>query len=103
MQPNAPRPAHAANAIVVGGGFFGAWLALELARRGRAVVLVEREAGLLQRASFHNQARVHNGYHYPRSILTGLRSRLNYQRFLRDYGDCAEQSFPHYYAIARGM
>lgn len=90
-------------AIVVGGGFYGARLALHLRERGLRVLLVERETQLLARASLRNQARVHNGYHYPRSILTSLRSRLNYARFLQDYGDCADRSFPHYYAIARGM
>lgn len=101
MTPTPPRPEHAANTLVVGGGFFGAWLALELARRGRSVVLFEREAALLQRASFHNQARVHNGYHYPRSILTGLRSRVNSERFLAEFGDCIERRFTMYYAVAR--
>ncbi|HEU4786924.1 MAG TPA: FAD-dependent oxidoreductase [Gemmatimonadaceae bacterium] len=90
-------------AVVIGGGFYGARLALQLRQRGLRVLLVEREARLLERASLRNQARVHNGYHYPRSILTSLRSRLNYARFLRDYGECVERSFPHYYAIARGM
>jgi len=66
-------------------------------------MLVEREPALLARASLRNQARVHNGYHYPRSLLTALRSRLNYGRFLDEYGDCVDRSFPHYYAIARGV
>lgn len=89
--------------LVVGGGFYGARLALLMRSRGQRVLLVEREAGLLGRASLRNQARVHNGYHYPRSILTSLRSRLNYARFLDDYGECVERSFPHYYAIGRGV
>jgi glycine/D-amino acid oxidase-like deaminating enzyme len=87
----------------VGGGFYGCRLSLLLRKRGARVLLVEREPTLLARASLLNQARVHNGYHYPRSILTSLRSRINYSRFLGEYGDCADQSFPHYYAIARGM
>src|SRR5215813_1419878 len=73
-----------------------------LRKTGRSVVLVEREPALLSRASLRNQARVHNGYHYPRSLLTALRSRLNYGRFLDEYADCVDRSFPHYYAIARG-
>jgi glycine/D-amino acid oxidase-like deaminating enzyme len=87
---------------VVGGGLFGAWLALALAREQNArVTLVEREAGLLRRASYNNQARVHNGCHYPRSILTGLRSRVNSGRFLREYEDCIETGFTQLYAVAR--
>lgn len=90
------------DAVVIGGGFYGARLALMLAQRGR-VLLVEREPILLARASLRNQARVHNGYHYPRSILTSLRSRLNYARFIDEYGECVDSSFVHYYAVARGM
>jgi glycine/D-amino acid oxidase-like deaminating enzyme len=89
-------------AVIVGGGFYGARLALALRARGGRVLLVEREAHLLGRASLRNQARVHNGYHYPRSILTSLRSRLNYARFLDEYEDCVYDAFTHYYAIARG-
>ena len=90
------------SAAIVGGGFYGARLALKLRRGGQRVLLVEREPILLGRASLRNQARVHNGYHYPRSVLTSLRSRLNYARFLAEYAECVDQSFRHYYAIARG-
>jgi glycine/D-amino acid oxidase-like deaminating enzyme len=89
--------------VVVGGGFYGCRLALMLHRLLDRVLLVEREPTLLGRASLRNQARVHNGYHYPRSILTSLRSRTNYVRFLDEYADCADCSFPHYYAVARGL
>ncbi|HEY9225786.1 MAG TPA: FAD-dependent oxidoreductase [Gemmatimonadaceae bacterium] len=91
------------DAVIVGGGFYGARLALQLRAVGRSVLLVEREASLLGRASLRNQARVHNGYHYPRSVLTSLRSRQNYARFLAEYDDCVDRSFPHYYAVGRGM
>src|SRR5207253_7634991 len=87
--------------VVVGGGFFGSAVALALRERGQRVTLVEREPDLLQRASALNQARVHGGYHYPRSILTGLRSRVNLPRFLADFPGCVDRSFRHYYAVAR--
>jgi glycine/D-amino acid oxidase-like deaminating enzyme len=88
--------------VVIGGGFYGCRLALTMRERG-TVCLVEREPALLVRASLLNQARVHHGYHYPRSILTSLRSRANYARFLDEYADCIDDSFPHYYAVARTM
>src|SRR5678816_1590725 len=72
-----------------------------LRERGGRVLLVERESQLLARASLRNQARVHNGYHYPRSVLTSIRSRLNYDRFRADYPDAVHESFDQYYAIAR--
>jgi glycine/D-amino acid oxidase-like deaminating enzyme len=89
------------DAVVFGGGFYGARLALALSARNARVLLVEREPALLRRASLLNQARVHAGYHYPRSILTSLRSRRNSVRFITEYADCIEDRFPHYYAIAR--
>jgi glycine/D-amino acid oxidase-like deaminating enzyme len=86
--------------IVVGGGFFGCSLALMLAQRGARVLVLEREPDLLRRASTNNQARVHQGYHYPRSILTGLRSRVNYPRFVAEFKDCIDGSWNHLYAVA---
>ena len=49
------------NAIVIGGGFYGAAIAIYLrVQRGLSrVVLIEREKELLSHASYVNQARVH--------------------------------------------
>ncbi len=90
-------------AVVIGGGFYGAAIAIYLAKqRGlRGIVLVEREPALLTRASYNNQARVHNGYHYPRSFTTAYRSRVNLPRFVRDWPEAVTQDFTKLYAIAR--
>ncbi len=88
-------------AAVIGGGFFGARVAMELARQGYRVTMLERETLLMRRASYTNQARVHGGYHYPRSLLTALRSRVNLPTFYDEYQDCIDTSFEKYYAIAR--
>ena len=63
-------------AIVRGRIHHGAVIAAHLKRiRGfDEVVLLERGPRLMDRASFTNQARVHNGYHYPRSFTTAYRS-----------------------------
>jgi glycine/D-amino acid oxidase-like deaminating enzyme len=89
------------DAAVVGGGFFGCYFADHLARRGRSVVILEREQKLMTRASLVNQARIHRGYHYPRSLLTGIRSAANYTRFSSDFANCVDASRPAYYAVAR--
>jgi glycine/D-amino acid oxidase-like deaminating enzyme len=88
-------------AIVVGGGFYGAELSLKLRELGYAVTLLEREGALLKRASFANQARVHGGYHYPRSITTGLRSQANYKPWKQAYAFAVVDSFTMLYAVAR--
>lgn len=103
-----PEDIHAANeglydAVVIGGGMYGCHLALHLRQSRERVLVLEGAAGLLQRASYANQARVHHGYHYPRSLLTALRSRVNYARFCGEYGGCLDTSFTQYYAVARSF
>jgi glycine/D-amino acid oxidase-like deaminating enzyme len=89
------------NAVVVGGGFYGCSIAVELKKSCEKVLLVESESELLTRASYGNQARVHGGYHYPRSYLTGRRSRANLHRFSEAYKDSVITTDKMYYGIAR--
>lgn len=91
------------DAVVIGGGFYGSAIAIYLVKqRGlNKVLLIERESNLLTRASHNNQARVHNGYHYPRSFTTAFRSRVNYPKFLQDWPAAIKQDFTKLYAIAR--
>lgn len=98
-----PSSSATQDAVVIGGGFYGSAIAIYLARqRGfKRIVLIERESALLQRASYNNQARVHNGYHYPRSFTTAYRSRINLPKFVRDWPEALKQDFTKLYAIAR--
>ncbi|MEE9694192.1 FAD-dependent oxidoreductase [Aeromonas hydrophila] len=89
--------------IVVGGGFFGMYLAEYFAKSGHSVKLIEREQGFMTRASYNNQARVHNGYHYPRSILTALRSRIAFPRFVSEFEDCIQSELDKYYLIGKPL
>lgn len=90
------------DSLIVGGGFFGCSLAVHLRReRGQRVVLCEMGTDLLQRASYVNQARVHNGYHYPRSLLTALRCRVNFPHFVEEYSECIVGDLEKYYAVGR--
>jgi glycine/D-amino acid oxidase-like deaminating enzyme len=89
------------DAVIIGGGFFGASIAeyLRTQRQFERVVVLEREESLLQRASYHNQARIHNGYHYPRSFTTAYRSRVNLPRFVQDFPSVVSKEFNKIYAI----
>lgn len=88
-------------AIVIGGGFYGCSIAEHLARYGWRVTLFEREPELMTRASLVNQARLHNGYHYPRSFQTAIRSRANLPVFRDVYGAAVQDDFRAIYAVAR--
>ena len=94
---------HKYDVVVIGGGFFGCSLAINYRRKNKRVLVIEMGKDLLGRASYTNQARVHNGYHYPRSMLTAIRSRINFPRFVRDYSECIFSEFEQYYAVGRNF
>lgn len=87
--------------VIAGGGFFGGSIALMLHRRGLHPIVVEEADELLTQASRVNQARIHGGYHYPRSLMTAYRSRQNYQRFRHEYRDAVVDQFTKVYAVGR--
>lgn len=91
------------NVAIIGGGFFGIYIARHMALKGFDVDLFESESELMTRASFVNQARVHNGYHYPRSILTASRSHQSFPVFCNDFPGCVDNEFDKYYAISRKL
>lgn len=88
---------------IIGGGFFGLYLAYYFSRLNKKVLVIEKESKAMQRASFSNQARVHNGYHYPRSVLTALRSRVSFPRFVDEFNCCIESDFDKYYMISNRL
>lgn len=91
------------DAIIIGAGFYGCELAVDLVDQGFGdILVVDREPGIMRRASYVNQARVHNGYHYPRSIPTAERARENFGRFVADYRYAVTNDTTKLYAIARG-
>jgi glycine/D-amino acid oxidase-like deaminating enzyme len=105
MDPSMPRQTSFrghVDALIVGGGFYGCSIALTLRELGlKSVLLIEREPGLMGRASYANQARLHNGYHYPRSLTTAYRSRVNLPRFVTDHPECVVDRVQSLYCVAR--
>lgn len=87
--------------IVIGGGFYGCCLALYLCSISDRVLLVEAGEELMTRASRVNQARVHTGFHYPRSAITAVKSMLLHKKFLEDFPEAVVDNFQMLYAIAR--
>lgn len=87
--------------VVVGGGIFGCYAALHLAGRGAKVAILEKEARLFQKASLVNQARLHSGYHYPRSVATAAMSDEHKARFTEEHRAFVNHTFEKFYAIDR--
>lgn len=86
--------------VVIGAGIYGLYAAWQLGLKGKTVRVLEYDAEPFKRASYVNQARVHNGYHYPRSMATALQSKKYYNRFHEDFGFCIHQKFDKIYAVA---
>ena len=89
--------------VIIGGGFFGLYLAYYFSTQKQKVELFEKDSELMSRASYNNQARIHNGYHYPRSVLTALRSRQSFPRFTRDFPQCVCNDFDKFYMIGKHL
>lgn len=91
--------------VIIGGGFYGLSVALYLydTLGVKNIDILEKEKQTMTRASYVNQARVHNGYHYPRSILTGYRSAVNFPRFTKQFGAAIHSDFNKYYAVAKHL
>jgi len=86
--------------IIIGAGLYGLYAALFCGKRGENVLVIEQDDAAFPRATYSNQARVHMGYHYPRSISTALKSRGYFDKFNEDYGFCVQREFEKIYAIS---
>ena len=86
--------------IIIGAGFYGLYSALYSCRQGLHVIVLECDRTPFQRATYINQARVHQGYHYPRSLSTALKSAGYFERFNKDYAFCINKEFDQIYATS---
>ncbi|MGO4546883.1 FAD-dependent oxidoreductase [Paenibacillus sp. 2TAB23] len=86
---------------IIGAGIYGLYAAKYLGEQGLHVALIEMDSEPLQRASYINQARVHNGYHYPRSVSTASKSAHYYERFNREFDFGIHSEFKKIYAISK--
>ncbi|WP_017413597.1 FAD-dependent oxidoreductase [Clostridium tunisiense] len=89
--------------IIIGAGLYGLYSALFCGKQGDEVLVLECEDAPFKRATYINQARVHMGYHYPRSISTAIKSRGYFHRFNKDYGFCVHSKFDKVYATSKNF
>ena len=86
--------------VVVGGGFYGLWISTQLSNSKTEVTVIEKNSELMGEASMINQARVHNGHHYPRSYSTFASSNRNYDRFLKEFSSTIDECHDPIYLIS---
>jgi len=88
------------NTLIIGAGIYGLYIARELGRLGQKVLLIETDKEAFSRASYINQARVHNGYHYPRSVSTARKSAKYFSRFNDEFAPAINDQFRKVYALS---
>ena len=91
------------DSIVIGAGIYGLYAAHICAKKGQRVLVLERDSNAFMRATYINQARVHMGYHYPRSKMTAAKSAHYFKRFCEDYGFCIKSDFKQIYAMSSAL
>ena len=87
--------------LIIGAGLYGLYAALYCAKKGQQVRVLEIDQKPFGRATYINQARVHMGYHYPRSLSTAMKSAGYFRRFVEDYGFCILFDFQQIYATSK--
>ena len=86
--------------LIIGAVLYGLYAALYCGKRGQQVEVLEIEQAPFTRATYINQARVHMGYHYPRSLSTAMKSAGYFKRFVEDYSFCIHTKFEQIYATS---
>ena len=86
--------------IIIGAGIYGLYSAIKCGHKGESVLVLEYDKAPFSRATYINQARVHMGYHYPRSISTAIKSANYYHRFHEDFGFAIHNQFMQIYATS---
>ena len=87
--------------VIIGSGLYGLYAAKYLSDcSDDRIVVLEYDDESFKRATFINQARVHMGYHYPRSISTAQKSASYFDRFVKDYGFAILTDFDQIYATS---
>lgn len=86
--------------IIIGAGLYGLYSAYFCGKKGMKTLVLECDPSPFRRATYINQARVHQGYHYPRSLSTAMKSAGYFERFNKDYSFCINKEFEKIYAMS---
>ena len=86
--------------IIIGAGLYGLYAAEYSGKKGENILVLEYDTAPFLRATYINQARVHMGYHYPRSLTTAIKSAGYFKRFVDDFSFCVYDKFEQIYATS---
>lgn len=91
--------------VIIGAGIYGRYISSQLKTKNALIIAKDDCLEFNQSdqgvASLVNQARVHNGYHYPRSIATAQSSVSHFHTFIKDFNEALICDFKKVYAIPK--
>jgi hypothetical protein len=85
---------------IIGAGYYGLSIGLGLKNAGHKIEIHELRSDIMQGASGNIPARLHAGFHYPRSYETRAACRAHNAEFMARYGDLTDSIPVNIYAIA---
>lgn len=89
--------------IIIGAGIYGLYSADILSKNNKnsKILIIEKDKDTFSRASYVNQARLHNGYHYPRSLHTAIKCSHYFDRFIEDFEFSIVSNYKKIYAVSQ--
>jgi len=87
--------------LILGAGWYGCHLGLHLKEQGHDIKIYEKSNKIFNQASGKNQFRLHQGYHYPRSLKTIEEIKKNFFKFKKKYKKFITIPKQNIYCIAR--
>ncbi|KTD18432.1 FAD-dependent oxidoreductase [Legionella jordanis] len=86
---------------IIGGGWYGCYLALSLAKLGCKVTIYERNSQILSGISGKFGIRLHKGPHYPRSPATRESCLETFERFCQEFPEFVVPHSQSIYALGK--
>lgn len=88
--------------IIIGAGIYGFYSADIISNRYKnaKILIIEKDKNAFSRASYVNQARLHNGYHYPRSLHTAIKCSNYFDKFIQDFQFSIVSNYTKVYAVS---
>lgn len=86
--------------LIIGAGWYGCHIAKSLIEKKQSVTVFEKSSGVFGGASFNNQNRLHQGYHYPRCSKTREQSSRGFHIFKKKYPMLTQRLDYNIYAIS---
>jgi len=92
-----------ADILIIGGGFYGCFIALTLKKKykDKKIVIVEKEREIMQKASKNNQARLHAGYLFPKNLISACNFLVLAPKFIYEFRKAIIGKFVNIYAISK--